>query len=140
MSTAHTFTRNPLNGVEVFTTAPTHALLRAFGVKITPEIRGCARLHHKGQPHARTARDTHIWAIVARDSAMSGWGGARGGTSRCAWACAPEVNTDRVFNWVASRKEMKHVALVDLRTYRPPAGTAHFHVYVCGVDHVAARY
>ncbi len=85
-------------------------------------------------------KKTHRWAIVARDSAMSDWGGARGGTSRCAWACHPDVNTDRVFNWVNQRREMKRVALVDLNTYRAPKGTAHFHIYVCGVDHVGAKY
>jgi hypothetical protein len=101
-------------------------------------------------------KTTHVWAIVARDSFMSGWGQARGhggawrvgspfrergdGVSRCAWACHPDVNTDRVFNWVKSRSEMKNVSLVDLRTYRPPANTAHFHVYVCNPEHVGARY
>ena len=85
-------------------------------------------------------RKTHRLAIVARDSFMSGWGGAKGGASRCAWACAPDVNPDRVFNWVKSRGEMRHVSLVDLRTYRPARNTAHFHVYVCNSDHVAANY
>lgn len=90
----------------------------------------------------RTAeqKQTHVLAIVARDKFMSGWGGAEGGASRCAWAVAPDVNPDRVFNWVKSRSEMKYVNLVDLRTYRAPRGTAHFHVYVCNPDHVAARY
>lgn len=83
---------------------------------------------------------THVWGVVARDRFMSGWGGARDGASRCAWACPSEVNTDRVFNWVKNRSEMKYVNLVDLRTYRAPRGTAHFHIYVCNPDHVAARY
>lgn len=85
-------------------------------------------------------KKTHRLAVVARDKFLSGWGGASGGASRCAWACHPDVNTDRVFNWVKSRKEMRHVNLVDLDTYRPPSGTAHFHVYVCNPDHVAARH
>ncbi len=85
-------------------------------------------------------RNTHRLAVVARDSFMSGWGGASGGASRCAWACHPDVNPDRVYNWVKNRREMKHVNVVDLDTYRPPSGTAHFHVYVCEPDHVAARY
>jgi hypothetical protein len=85
-------------------------------------------------------KKTHRWAIVAKDRCMSGWGGASGGASRCAWACAPDVNTDRVFNWVKSRSEMSYVSLVDLDTYRAPRGTAHFHIYVCNSDHVAARY
>lgn len=85
-------------------------------------------------------RKTHVWGIVAKDRFMSGWGGAAGGASRCAWACHPDVNTDRVFNWVKSRSEMRYVNLVDLRTYRPPAGTAHFHIYVCDPGHPAATY
>lgn len=90
----------------------------------------------------RTAeqKQTHVWAIVARDKFMTGWGRCRSGASRCAWACAPGVNTDRVFNWVQNRKEMRYVNMVDLRTYRPAQGTEHFHVYVCNADHVAARY
>lgn len=38
----------------------------------------------------RTAeqRQTHVWGVVARDKFMSGWGLARGGASRCAWAYA----------------------------------------------------
>lgn len=84
---------------------------------------------------------THTLAIVARDKFMSGWGGARNGASRCAWAFDPSaVNSYRVFNWVKSRSEMSYVNFVDLRTYRAPRGTAHFHIYVCGPDHVAARY
>lgn len=83
---------------------------------------------------------THIWGVVARDKALSGLGRAEGGTSRCAWACHPGVNTDRVENWVRSRSDMQRVSLVDLRAYRPPSGTAHFHIYVCNPDHVAAKF
>lgn len=85
-------------------------------------------------------KKTHRLAIVAKDKFMSGWGGASGGASRCAWACAPDVNTDRIFNWVKSRHEMSYVNLVDLSTYRCPRGTAHFHIYVANADHTAARY
>lgn len=80
-------------------------------------------------------------AVVARDSFMSGWGGARGGTSRCCWAFDhTAVNSDRVFNWIKSRGDMKRVSLVDLRSYRVPSGTAHFHIYVWGTDHRAAKF
>lgn len=80
---------------------------------------------------------THRWAVVARDKCLSGWGVAAGGASRCAWACPQELNIDRVFNWVKSRDEMKHVNIVNLSTYRAPRGTAHFHVYVVNAKHPA---
>lgn len=86
---------------------------------------------------------THYLAVVARDKFMSGWGGAKSGASRCAWAIDPNsaVNPDRVENWVRSRSEMQYVNVVDLRTYRAPRGTAHFHVYVIeDSSHPAARY
>ena len=85
-------------------------------------------------------KKTHRLAIVARDKFLSGWGRSRGGYSRVAWACSPEVNADRVFNWVRSRSEMQYVTLVDLDTYRPPRGTAHFHIYTVGPHHNAALY
>lgn len=79
-------------------------------------------------------------AVVAKDKFMSGWGQASNGASRCAWAFDPkEVNSDRVFDWVNRRSEMRYVNVVDLRTYRVPRGTAHFHIYVCNKDHIAAQ-
>lgn len=84
---------------------------------------------------------THILAVVAADRFMSGWGGASHGASRCAWAFDPsKANSDRVFNWVKARREMRFVNLFDMRTYRAPRGTAHFHVYTCNADHIAARF
>lgn len=84
-------------------------------------------------------RQTHQYGVVARDKFLSGWGGAAGGASRCAWACGPDVNIDRVENWVRNRGEMRYVNVVDLTTYRPPRGTAHFHIYVCDNGHPATR-
>lgn len=75
-------------------------------------------------------RQTHVWAVVARDKAMSGWGGAAGGHSRCAWACASLHDAEQKERWVRDRSEMRNVAIHDLRTYRVPMGTAHFHIYV----------
>lgn len=80
-------------------------------------------------------KKTHTFGVVALDRFMSGWGGASGGSSRCAWACAPGVNIDRVFDNVKRRNEMRYVNIVDLSTYRPPRGTAHFHIYVCNPGH-----
>lgn len=86
-------------------------------------------------------RSTHQWGVVARDTFMSGWGEAKGGVSRCAWAVPMDtVNIDRVEQWVRSRKEMRYVNVVDLNTYRPPKGTAHFHIYVVEPTDPAATY
>jgi hypothetical protein len=82
-------------------------------------------------------KSTHVWGIVAKDKFMSNWGGAAGGNSRCAWAVPAGSSLERVFNWVAARKEMRNVNIVNLNTYRAPRGTVHFHIYVVGQDHPA---
>ncbi len=120
-------------------TLPPSMLAKSLGVD-TRITRYGARQCTVKDDRTPEQKQTHIWGIVARDRVLSGWGGAEGGTSRCAWACHPDVNTDRVENWVRSRSDMQRACLVDLRTYRPPAGTAAFHIYVCGPDHVGARY
>lgn len=85
-------------------------------------------------------KKTHVNAIVACDKFMSGWGGAAGGTSRCAWSYDPSTTgTLKLYNWVKGRSEMRYVNQVDLRKYRAPRGTAHFHIYVAGHDHPAFR-
>jgi hypothetical protein len=80
-------------------------------------------------------KQTHKWGVVAKDKFMSGWGGAQGGISRCAWACAPDASLAQLEQWVRHRQEMRYVNVVDLNTYRPPRGTVHFHIYVCEKDH-----
>jgi hypothetical protein len=82
-------------------------------------------------------KHTHYWAVVANDRAMSNWGLAEGGTSRVAWACESHKDASKVLDWVKSRREMKYVSIVDLRTYRNPATDAHFHVYVVDQYHPA---
>jgi len=82
-------------------------------------------------------RATHRWAVVGRDTFMSGWGEARGGYSRAAWAAPEDANFTRLEDWVRRRGDMQYVTVVDLRTYRPRRGTAHFHIYVAGPDHPA---
>lgn len=69
---------------------------------------------------------THTWLITATDRFMSGWGGARGGASKCAWACKPE-HASHVLDWVRSRSEMKYVNSTNGAWY-PRA--AHVHIYV----------
>ena len=85
-------------------------------------------------------KTTHRLGVVARDKFMSGWGGAAGGASRCAWAVPASINIDRVERWVRSRSDTRYVSVVDLNTYRPPRGTAHFHIYVVEPTDTAATY
>lgn len=77
----------------------------------------------------RDQRETHLWAIAATDSYMSGWGGATGGRSVAAWAFR-EGEEQACRAWVESRTDMKRVRLVLLSDWRPRA--AHVHVYVWG--------
>ena len=80
---------------------------------------------------------THNWAVVATDKFMSGWGHAKGGKSRVAWAVDHVTKTNELFKWVSNRSEMKYVSIVNLKNYRVPSGTAHFHVYVANDGHPA---
>lgn len=83
---------------------------------------------------------THHFAVVALDRFMSGWGGAKDGASRCAWAVPDswlqDGSIESLERWVRGRSEMKYVNIVELRTYRPRA--AHFHVYVVNDAHPGA--
>jgi hypothetical protein len=80
-------------------------------------------------------RRTHTWAVVMRDRFMSGWGGASGGASRCAWAIPPDGDVNKLARWVRSRGDAQYVTVVTLATYRPPRGTVHFQIYVVGPCH-----
>ena len=90
-----------------------------------------------------TQRITHRFAVVARDKFMSGWGEAKNGASRCAWAVPDEMvhdgRIDRLERWVAGRNEMVYVNVIWLDTYKPPRGTAHFHIYVVDDNHPGVR-
>lgn len=91
----------------------------------------------KEDERTQEQKTTHKWAVKATDKFMSGWGGASGGSSVCAWAVDSRANGDKLLAWVRSRPEMKYVSWVNLNSYRPPAGCAHFHIYVAGPDHCA---
>lgn len=89
----------------------------------------------------RTAeqKTTNVWAVVAKDKFMSGWGAASKGASRCAWAYESLEDAERGEKWVANRSEMIYVSVVNLDTYRAPKGTAHFHIYVAGKNHPSLK-
>lgn len=77
---------------------------------------------------------THQILITATDRFLSGWGGAKHGVSKCAWACADRDTADQVFAWVKSRTEMRYVNMTDRKWY-PKA--AHVHIYVVTDNHPA---
>lgn len=93
----------------------------------------------KVDDRTKEQKATHRWGVVARDKFLSGWGGATGGASRCAWACETHALADRMLQWVKARSEMRYVRIVSLTSYRAPRGTAHFHVYVADENHVGAQ-
>ncbi len=84
-------------------------------------------------------RKTHPYLVIATDKFMSGWGGASGGASVCAWACTADQYAS-VERWVRSRPEMLRVRYADERNgkYRP-RNAAHFHIYFVGENHPALR-
>ena len=82
-------------------------------------------------------KNTHVWAVVATDKFMSGWGGAKGGKSIVAWAVDDLSKTSKLFDWVNNRSEMKYANVVNLNKYRSPRGTSHFHIYVANDGHPA---
>ena len=81
-------------------------------------------------------KKTHNWLITATDSFMSGWGEARGGLSKCAWACKSE-HVDKVEEWVRNRGDMKYVNVTCNDWY--PRNAKHVHIYVVDDDHRAIQ-
>jgi len=82
---------------------------------------------------------THTILITATDSFMSGWGEATNGFSKCAWACRPDQDWKKVYDWVKSRSDMKHVK-VRFKPWNPVIGfmlTQHVHIYVVDDNHPA---
>ena len=81
-------------------------------------------------------KQSHNVIVVGTDSFLSGWGHACGGSSYAGWACTAD-SWHRVFDWVASRSDMKRVRVVG-NDYRPSSRyCAHFHVYVVDENHSA---
>lgn len=72
-------------------------------------------------------RKTHRWLVTATDRFMSGWGGASGGASKCAWACQTLDEARKCFERIKARSEMKYVNITD-RPWYPKA--AHVSIYV----------
>ncbi len=79
-------------------------------------------------------KNTHTRIVQGVDRALSGWGGATGGTSIAAWACRPE-DLDRVEAWVRDRRDLDRVTVAD--EVRVPPGCAHYSLYVVHENHPA---
>ncbi len=69
------------------------------------------------------------WLVVGSDPFMSGWGGARGGTSFAAWA-TDEAHLASLYAKIDARGDMQRVRTVYAPTYRPGRTCAHLHIYV----------
>ena len=82
--------------------------------------------------------ESHHILITATDKFMSGWGGASGGTSKCAWACKDHKQADKIYDWVKSRSEMKYVN-IHYRNEWKPRNYASVHIYVVDENHPALR-
>ena len=82
-------------------------------------------------------KTTHTWLITATDKFMSGWGNARGGKSKVAWACRPE-HACALLDWVDSREEMSFVNATLATNWRP-RNCVHMHVYVANANHPAVE-
>lgn len=79
-------------------------------------------------------KSTHYMAVVAFDKALTQFSRS-GGRSRAAWVLNStlpglDMRLRDLQCRIELRKDMKYVNVVDLRTYRPPRGTSHFHIYV----------
>ena len=79
-------------------------------------------------------KNTHTRIVQGVDRALSGWGGATGGTSIAAWACRPEDRA-RVEAWVRNRRDLERVTVTE--GTRVPAGCAHYSLYVVHTEHTA---
>ena len=77
---------------------------------------------------------THTCFIKGRDTFLSGWGGAEGGTSYAVWCCRPE-HLDTVLAWVKGRSDMVGVTTAfDPDSYQLNRGDR-LHIYVVGSGH-----
>mgnify|MGYP001589555681 FL=1 len=80
-------------------------------------------------------KESHTWLIIGTDRFLSGWGKAEGGVSFAAWACESKDRA-KVFAWVKSRSDMKHVRMVsNYDNVYKPKGTGHCHIYVVTDTH-----
>jgi len=73
-------------------------------------------------------RLTHPLIVMMTDRFLSGWGLAGSGPSYAGWACRVEL-VDQVKQRIRQRSDATRVRVVG-RSYRPPRGSGHCHIYV----------
>jgi hypothetical protein len=72
-------------------------------------------------------KKTHQWLVTATDRFLSGWGLAKGGLSKCAFACRDYNEAMDAYKWITKRGDMKYVNINTGKWY-PKA--KHVHIYV----------
>jgi hypothetical protein len=73
-------------------------------------------------------RETHRWLATATDRFMSGWGMAKGGTSKCAWSFQTREEAVAHCEVLRQRGDMKYVNVHHARTWYPRC--AHLSIYI----------
>jgi hypothetical protein len=94
---------------------------------------------HYNDKRTEEQKLTHLNAIVVRDTYLSKWGAAKGGASRCAFAYSPDIDKAKLWDWLASRDEMKNLKHVELANYSPPSATAAFTIYAVLPSHPSQK-
>tara|TARA_B100000530_G_scaffold332882_1_gene279933 strand:+ start:605 stop:886 length:282 start_codon:yes stop_codon:yes gene_type:complete len=74
---------------------------------------------------------THTYLVTATDIQMSGWGKAKGGLSKCAWAFDSFDDAEECYEIIRKRAGMKYV---NIRTTKWYPRAAHVHIYVVSLN------
>ncbi len=91
-------------------------------------------MHHIQDDRTAAECVTHTCFVKGRDTFMSGWGGAEGGTSYAVWCCRPQDHAP-VWEWVKARTDMVNVTTnFNPDTYKLKRGDR-LHIYVVDGGH-----
>jgi hypothetical protein len=91
-------------------------------------------MHHIQDDRTATEWLTHTCFVKGRDTFMSGWGGAEGGTSYAVWCCRSQ-DLGAVLEWVKARTDMVNVTTnFNPDTYKLKRGDR-LHMYVVDEGH-----
>ena len=79
---------------------------------------------------------SHDVLVGGRDSFMSGWGEAEGGSSYAFWACQPS-DQQAVGAWVEARDDIESRGAIDESELPALGDCDHCHIYIVGDGHPA---